>query len=230
MTGRVAGDRRPLDLPPLHVLVGDEEAGLAGDEGPGREDFGGVVDRLLAAGEGEVALHLRLRRATGRRIHELAARVREGADRHGGWCVVNDRVDVALTAGADAVQLGGESLPVTAARRVLEEEAAVGRSVHGVGAARRAAGDGANYLVLGTIYPTPGHPERPGAGPGLVQEVVDEVGRNGPPVVAIGGVDAGRVPDVRSAGADGVAVRRAVWTAADPAAAVRELLGAWTET
>lgn len=217
MSDGVRGDAdEGVDLPPLHVLVGDAEAG--------RGDVGGLADELLAAGDGDLALHLRLREATGRRIHELAARVRDGVDRHGGWCVVNDRVDVALTAGADAVQLGGESLPVTAARRALEGEAAVGRSVHGVGAARRAARDGANYLVLGTIYPTPSHPERPGAGPGLVEEVAGI----GPPVIAIGGIDADRVPEVRSAGARGIAVRRAVWEADDPAEAVRELRDAWT--
>lgn len=210
------GDGEAVDIPPLHVLVGDAEVG--------RRDIGRLADELLAAGDGELALHLRLQEAPGRRIHELAARVRDAADRHGGWCVVNDRVDVALTAGADAVQLGGGSLPVTAARRVLEGEAAVGRSVHGVGAARRAARDGANYLVLGTIYPTPSHPERPGAGPGLVEEVAEI----GPPVIAIGGIDAGRVPEVRSAGARGIAVRRAVWEADDPAEAVRELRDAWT--
>lgn len=212
----------PVDVPPLHVLVGDAEVG--------RDDVGHLTDALLAAGEGDLALHLRLRDAPGRRIHELAVRVREGVDRHGGWCVVNDRVDVALTAGADAVQLGGESLPVTAARRALEGDAAVGRSVHGVGAARRAARDGADYLVLGTIFPTPSHPERPGAGPGLVGEVVEEVAEIGRPVVAIGGIDAGRVPEVRAAGARGVAVRRAVWEAEDPAEAVRELRDAWTES
>lgn len=208
-------------LPPLHVLVGDAEVTEAGGG-----NFGSVADELLAAGDGRLALHLRLRDAPGRRIHELAVRVRRAADRHGGWCVVNDRVDVALTAGAHAVQLGGASLPVTAARRVLEGEAAVGRSVHGVGEARRAARDGANHLVLGTIYPTPSHPERPGAGPGLVEEVAG----SGPPVIAIGGVNADRAPELREAGAHGVTVRRAVWEADDPAAAVRELLDAWTRS
>ena len=210
-------------LPELHVLVGDAEVAEAGGGGG---DFGSLADDLLAAAEGRLALHLRLREATGRRVHDLAVRIREAADRRGGWCVVNDRVDVALTAGADAVQLGGRSLPVTAARRVLEGEAAVGRSVHGVGEARRAARDGANYLVLGTIYPTPSHPERPGAGPGLVEEVAGA----GPPVIAIGGVSADRAAELREAGAHGVAVRRAVWDADDPEAAVRELLDAWTRS
>lgn len=214
--GARSGAGKGVDIPSLHVLAGDTVAG--------RAEVGRLADEMLAAGDGDLALHLRLRDAPGRRIHELAARVGEGVDRHGGWCVVNDRVDVALTAGVDAVQLGGESLPVTAARRVLEGEAAVGRSVHGVGAARRAARDGANYLVLGTIYATPSHPERPGAGPGLVEEVAEI----GTPVIAIGGIDADRVPEVRSAGARGIAVRRAVWEADDPAEAVRELRDAWT--
>lgn len=205
-------------LPVLHALAGDDEAG--------RPDFAARVDELLAAGDGEVALHLRLRDVSGRELHETATRVREAADRRGGWCVVNDRADVALTAGAHAVQLGGASLPVTAARRVVDEATAVGRSVHGIGAARRAARDGANYLVLGTIYRTPSHPDRPGAGPGLVEEVAGL----DPPVVAIGGITADRVPEVRAAGAAGFAVRRAVWGQDDPAAAARELLDAWSSS
>lgn len=204
------------ELPRLHVLLTDAEAR--------REDPVDDARALLAAGQGEVAVHLRLRGAGGRRLHELALRVREAADRHGGWCVVNDRVDVALTAGAHAVQLGGGSLPVADARHVLGEGVAVGRSVHGVGEARRAARDGANHLVLGTIYPTPSHPDRPGAGPGLVEEVAGL----GPPVIAIGGVNAGRVPELAEAGARAVAVRRAVWEADPPPAdAARELLEAW---
>lgn len=203
-------------LPRLHVLLTDEEAR--------RGDPAADARALLEAGEGEVAVHLRLRGAGGRRLHELALRVREAADRHGGWCVVNDRVDVALTAGAHAVQLGGRSLPVADARHVLGDGVPVGRSVHGVGEARRAARDGANHLVLGTIYPTPSHPDRPGAGPGLVEDVAGL----GPPVIAIGGVDAGRVPELAEAGARGVAVRRAVWEAdPPPAEAARELLAAW---
>lgn len=206
-------------LPRLHVLLTDAEAG--------RGDPVGDAAALLEAGDGEVAVHLRLREATGRRLHELAFRVREAADRHGGWCVVNDRVDVALTAGAHAVQLGGASLPVADARHALGPGVSVGRSVHGVGEARRAARDGANHLVLGTIYPTPSHPERPGAGPGLVEEVAGP----GPPVIAIGGVDAGRVPELVEAGAHGAAVRRAVWEAdSPPADAARELLEAWPTT
>lgn len=208
----------PEALPRLHVLVTDTEAG--------RLDVARAAEAVLEAGEGGVAVHLRLREASGRRLHELALRVREAADRHGGWCVVNDRVDVALTAGAHAVQLGGASLPVADARHVLGGGVPVGRSVHGAGEARRAVRDGANHLVLGTIYPTPSHPGRPGAGPGLLEEVA----ALGLPVLPIGGVDAGRIPALREAGAHGVAVRRAVWEAdaGDPPAAARRLLDAWS--
>lgn len=204
--------------PPLHALVTDAEYG--------RPELVAALEDLLDAGGGDVAVHLRVRGVGGRRLHELAVRVREAADRHGGWCVVNDRVDVALTAGADAVQIGGHGLPVADARHVLGGEVPVGRSVHGVGEARRAVRDGANHLVLGTIYPTPTHPERPGAGPGLVEEVA----RLGPPVIAVGGVEADRLPELRRAGAAGFAARRAVWeTGADPAEAARELLRAWRD-
>lgn len=208
---------RSASVPRLHVLATDEVAAEVDVAAAGR--------RLLAGCGPELALHLRLREATGRELHDLAGELSGEADRRGGWCVVNGRLDVALTAGAQAVQLGSGALPVGRAVEVAADAGvplAVGASVHGAEEARDSAADGANYLLLGTIFATPSHPGREGAGPGLVAACADLP----VPVVAIGGVDRGRVPEVTEAGAHGVAVVRAVWTAPDPVAAARELLEA----
>lgn len=188
-----------------------------------RTDFLEVARELRRELRGGLALHLRLRQTPAREQHRLARRLRRDAERFGGWCVVNGRVDVALTAGAQAVQLGADSLDTAEARRILGSGVPVGRSVHGPEEAQEAAAGGAKYLVTGTIYATPSHPGRPGSGPELVARCVSRVEI---PVVAIGGVDAARAPEVRQAGAHGAAVIRAVWDEPEPVSAAAELLAA----
>lgn len=197
----------------LHAVIPDRVAG--------RPDFLEVARTLRGTFRELLALHLRLRELPARRQHLLARRLRREAEHFGGWCVVNGRVDVALTAGAQAVQLGAGAVGLAAARRILGQGVPLGRSVHGVEEARAAEEGGANYLLLGTIYATPSHPDRPGAGPGLVARCVRRVGL---PVVAIGGIDAGRAGQVRRVGAAGAAVVRAIWDAPDPVAAAGTLL------
>jgi thiamine-phosphate pyrophosphorylase len=130
---------------------------------------------------------------------------------------VNDRVDVAAVAGADGVHLGERSLPVAAARGLLPATALVGASVHRIDRARELATEGADYLVAGTVFATPSHPDRPGRGPEWLGRVVRAAAR---PVLAIGGISPERVAPCVAVGAHGVAVLRGVWDAGDPAEAV----------
>lgn len=182
---------------------------------------------ILEACGPRVAVHLRLPGWSDRRLYGLAARSAERAGRTGGWCVVNGRADIALAAGAQGVQLGRTAPPVAALRPHLGGRLRVGVSVHGPGEALAAVRDGANFLILGTIFSTPSHPGREGAGPGLVAETAGALRAEAAdrilPLVAIGGIDASRVGPVLEAGAVGVAVRRAVWEAGHPAAAARIL-------
>lgn len=196
------------------------------DRVAGREGFlDGAAGLQSACGSG-LALHLRLREATGRRAYELARTLQEGAEREGGWCVVNERIDVALAAGARGVQLGRGALPVERAVAMAGSGLAVGVSVHSPEEARSAAEDGANHLLLGTIYATKSHPGREAAGPDLIARTIRALGGDPPPIVAIGGIDASRVEEVCAAGAQGVAVIRAVWDSGRPVEAALGLLEA----
>lgn len=199
-----------MNVPLLHVIVTDDVT-----EAP---TFLADAEDLIAAGRDRLALHLRLRRTNGRDLHELAARLGRAAADSGAWCVINDRVDVALTSGARAVQLGRGSLPVDAVRRLGEAKFAIGASVHSADEARRRATEGADFLVAGSVFATATHPDRAPAGPALVTSCVGA----GVPVVGIGGIDAGNARQVVEAGAAGIAVIRAVWQAANP---VQEALG-----
>lgn len=134
---------------------------------------------------------------------------------------VNDRVDVALAAGADGVQLGEEALPVQAARRVAGHRLLVGRSVHSLEGAMAAEADGADLLIVGTIFPTGSHPGATAAGVGLLQQVCQHVKV---PFLGIGGIKADNVEAVVSSGAAGAAVITAITLSPDPRRAAQELM------
>jgi thiamine-phosphate pyrophosphorylase len=136
---------------------------------------------------------------------------------------VNDRLDVALVAGAVGVHLPERGLAVDDARRVLASlgrTLAVGRSLHD---ARDVAGTTADVVHLGPIWATPSKA-------GVIAPLgVDALraARGSARLVAVGGIDSPeRAREAARAGADAVAVIRAMWTASDPARAIAALCDA----
>jgi thiamine-phosphate diphosphorylase len=95
--------------------------------------------------------------------------------------------------------------------------------VHTTQEAAAAVDQGADFLVVGNVYPTASHPGRPAAGLNLVRASADL----GLPVIAIGGITAERAVEVKAAGAYGVAAIAALWQAPDPAAATLAMLAPW---
>ncbi len=169
-----------------------------------------------------VALHLRGPRSSGARLFHLATLLLPRAREAGVLLLVNDRVDVALAAGADGVQLGTRSLTPDAVRRILPPVSLVGASVHGLEEVRALGASLPDFLLVGAIYPTRSHPGDAPGGVGRLREVA--VVAAGVPLVAIGGVTPERVAELRGAGAHGVAVLGAVWMHPDPLAGLRRFL------
>lgn len=174
-----------------------------------------------------MALHLRGPRTDAGRLLELTRELLPVARRARALLVVNDRVDVALAVGVDAVHLGGRSLPPARVRRIVGGEVLMGASIHSVSEAKKARDGGADYLFVGTIYSSDSHPSVEPAGPELVREVARTVDL---PLVAIGGLVPGRVDEVRAAGARGVAAVSAVWNTGDPGGSVTAFLDALRRT
>lgn len=136
--------------------------------------------------------------------------------------IVSSRPDIAAAVGAQGVQLRNTDLAPADARTVLSH-GWIGRSVHTAAEGAEAVAAGADYLVAGSIWPSPSHPDRPAAGIGLIETLVP-LGR---PVIGIGGVTPQRVEALRAAGAWGAAAISALWQAARPeevAAAMLEAL------
>jgi thiamine-phosphate pyrophosphorylase len=168
----------------------------------------------------------------------LQARVKVGNDRSrfeavaaivarcrvaGAQCIVDDRADFAVAAGADGVHVGASDLPVAAARAVVGPALLVGATVRDPVAAADAVAAGADYLGVGPVYVSGTKTGLPDPlGPAGLRRVVDAAAPV--PVVAISGITAERAVEVLAAGAHGIAVIGAVTRASDPRAATRELL------
>jgi thiamine-phosphate pyrophosphorylase len=175
---------------------------------------------MLAAGAR--LLQLRLKRIATDALLAIAEAVRELTAATGACLIVNDRVDVALAAGADGVHLGQDDLPVGVARELLGPTRWIGFSTHSEEQLATAAGCGADYLSLGPIFATTSKAD---ADPVIGCERLRSArARVREPLVAIGGVTAATARDVLGAGADAVSVIAAVNRAPDVERAVAELL------
>ncbi len=190
----------------------------------GGRDLEEVVSRALAGGAG--AVQLREKDLPAAELYRLAARLLPLVRRAGALLLINDRVDVALAAGADGVHLSGASLPVRAVRRLAGPRFIIGASVHSREEAVAAAEAGADYLVYGNVFETASKPGRCGRGVEALAEVCCAVRV---PVLAIGGIGPANAALVAGAGAAGVAVMSAAMAAPDPAEVVRALQRAWEE-
>ena len=181
-----------------------------------------AVESCLAAGL--KAVQLREKDMAVRDLLALAQALRDSTRRHGARLLVNDRADVALAVGADGVQRAGTSLPVSALRAISPSRFLIGASVHAMDEARAAAADGADFLLFGPVYDTPSKRQY-GAPQGLdaLRRVTAAVRR---PVVAVGGIDPRRAPEVVAAGASGVAAIGAFLAAERPGDVVKAFLDA----
>ena len=176
-----------------------------------------VVDSAIDGGVGLVQLREKDLPAVD--LYSLALRLKDVVGNRA-VLFVNDRVDVALAAGVDGVQLGETALPLHAALEISAGNLLLGRSVHSVDGAVQAQSQGADLLTLGTIFPTASHPGGITGGIALVREVAAAVDL---PFLAIGGIEAENVGDVIACGASGAAVITAITTARDPSAAASSL-------
>ena len=165
-------------------------------------------------------VQLREKTLPAKELYELGRRLRRLTTEAGAALVVNDRVDVALAVHADGVHLSESSLPLAPARKLIGD-GLVGRSVHALAGALQAGRDGADYLILGTIFTSASHPGQPAVGPRLIRKVKTRVKA---PVLAIGGITPDNAAQVIADGASGVAVIRAILGADHPEHAARRLV------
>jgi len=154
--------------------------------------------------------------ATGRRYAAVCAAA-------GALFILNDRPDLVAQVGADGVHVGQDDVPVAEARALVGAARLVGLSTHSPAQVDAAAAAGVDYIGVGPVHATPTKPGRPAVGLELVRHAAEHAG---PPFFAIGGIDTVTVGSVRAAGAQRVAVVRALTEAADPEGTARVLRAA----
>jgi thiamine-phosphate pyrophosphorylase len=151
----------------------------------------------------------------------LAEELRDLTAQAGALLIINDRVDVALTVGADGVHLGQDDFPVPAARR-LAPDLIIGASTHSIEDARRAQDEGASYLNIGPVFPTG---TKRWEGEFLGVEGVKRIARvTKIPFTVMGGIKKEHFSELVRAGARTLALVTAVTAADDPQRAAHELL------
>lgn len=163
-------------------------------------------------------LQLRMKHAPRADILREARDVRRITRGTGTLFIVNDDPSIAAEAEADGVHVGQDDMPVAEVRRLYPSLKVVGLSTHNPAQARAAVPQGPDYIGVGPVYATPTKdiPD-PTLGLATMGEMIAAVPF---PAVAIGGIDAARLPDVVAAGARNFAVVRAVCRSADPYSAI----------
>ncbi|MBI3743323.1 MAG: thiamine phosphate synthase [Chloroflexi bacterium] len=188
-------------------------------------DLDDLASRVVAAVDGGVNMvQVREKGLDGKPLLLLTERVIQRVAGRA-LVLVNDRVDVAMATGA-GIHLPEASLPVAEVRRMAGEHVALGRSVHSLDAALQAEGDGADYLIAGTMFATRSHPGESLEGPALMRRIADSVRI---PVLGIGGIGDRNAVQVIASGASGVAVISSILATSDPSEAASRLRRALTQ-
>jgi thiamine-phosphate pyrophosphorylase len=182
-----------------------------------------LVERCrLLCEAGLPSLMLREKELDGRALYNLARQIRQFAHPRQTLFLVNDRLDVALAAGADGVHLGWTAVPVAEARRLAPPPFLIGVSCHTREDLLHAQRDGADYAFLSPVFPPKS--KASALRPLGVQGFAAAVSGLGLAVVALGGIEPTHVKALREAGAAGVAAIGSFMAPPDATAAVQEFM------
>jgi thiamine-phosphate pyrophosphorylase len=171
---------------------------------------------------GVKAIQLREKDLDTRQLLKLAYEMREMTRKYSAKLFINDRIDVALAAGADGVQLTQNSIPAGAVRKVVKNKLLIGVSTHSLKEAKEAEKAGADFITFGPVHKTPsklkyGKP----LGLDKLEEVSSKIKI---PVFAIGGIKSHRVKTVSKAGGYGVAMISEIFGAKDIKGKTKEII------
>ena len=205
---------RTLPEPRLTVIT---------DETLGASALIGVMEAALKGGCR--LIQLRHRRTPARELLVLAHQLRRMTRGYGACLIINDRLDIALEVEADGVHLPAAGMEAATVRRLVGERVLIGRSVHSLEETEALVHDEVDYVHFGPIYTTDS--KRTFGRPQGLHRLAEAVcAAEGLPVIAVGGIDAGKAGEIVRAGAWGAAVIGAVNAASDPEVETARLLSA----
>ncbi len=166
------------------------------------------------------AIQIRCKEMPAKEQVTVAKEIRKITAKNGITFIVNDRIDIALTANADGVHIGQDDMSILDARKLVGFDFTIGVSTHSLEEAKRAEGDGADYVAFGSIYPTKSKENAIVQGSAILRKFCSKMKI---PVVAIGGIRDYNIGNVAAAGADYAAVISYICDSVDPAIAVIKL-------
>ena len=184
----------------------------------GREEVD--VARQIIEGGARV-IQLRGKQSKKGELLIVAQKLREFCRQTGTQFIINDYLDLAMAVNADGLHVGQEDLPLSVIRRELPIDKIVGCSVKTLSQAKKAQAEGADYIAVGSMFPTTTKREATVVGVDMLKELKRTVST---PVVAIGGINQNNVDEVVAAGADAIAVISAVLGGEDVKGAVQKLV------
>ncbi len=164
-----------------------------------------VAEQALSGGA--KIIQLRDKPHSKKELLPVARQLKELCEKHQALFLINDYLDIALAVGADGLHLGQEDLPVKVARQLLPIDKILGCSTTTVDQAITAESEGADYIAVGSMYPTPSKETAKVVGLDRLRQVRQAVTS---PLVAIGGITGDNAVEVMAAGADALAVISAV--------------------
>ncbi|HBB71621.1 MAG TPA: thiamine phosphate synthase [Ruminococcus sp.] len=184
----------------------------------GSRDFYKCIEEALAGGV--TMLQLREKSMTSEQLAEEAYKVGRICREYGVPLIIDDDYDAALAAGADGVHVGIEDAPVREIRRIAGKDFIIGATAKTVEQAKRAQSEGADYLGVGAVFPSPTKTNAIRITTSQLREICGSVGI---PSVAIGGINALNLTELAGGGMAGIAAVSAVFGAEDIEAAAAQL-------
>jgi len=172
---------------------------------------------------GADCLQLRCKGLTDKEFLAIADQFVQLCKELGVLSIINDRLDIALTTGADGVHVGNEDLPVARIRQVQHRPMIIGLTTHSLDELAAACDQAPTYVSIGPVFPTATKPDLAPAGLQYVRQAVARLAGKGIYHVAIGGIDIGNTNAVIEAGAEAVAICSAVARSPDPAGLCRRI-------
>lgn len=179
-----------------------------------------VVEEALDGGV--KAVQLREKDLSSRELYELAYDLRKLTSRYGARLLINDRLDIAMAVDADGVHLGGDSIPIYRARKLLGQQRLIGVSCHNQVNAITAQEKGADFITFGPVFYTPSKAKY--GKPVGIDKLESVTHLLHIPVFAIGGITAATTREVLAAGAAGIALISAIVAAPEPRRSAQSML------
>jgi len=151
---------------------------------------------------------------------KLALEIKSVTDKYQIPYIINDSIDVAIACGADGVHVGQSDMKAADVRKLLGYEKILGVSVQTVEQAVKAEEEGADYIGVGSVFPTSTKSDAKSVSTDELKEICKAVKI---PVVAIGGISRDNAMELAGSGIDGIAVVSAIFAQDDITAAVKDL-------